>query len=311
MDEDHVKATRELDDDDGAPDRKRRKENVREEEEAKKEEDTEEMIDLEDFPTFKEYLSHNVDAVPVPDIGHEDTTYPPHIILDGASGVGKTQQAFALMKSGGKVVYILLCSADQKIYQDLNEVCLGFSEFRRLVAEFMQRQVQSTTIDPCSTENIRTALMQNELQDLLKWMAEAALRYDKEADMVYCGEGSAAVQKKTQGIPKFFENHIMLIDEAMPHVAQGTSEWQAAIDQLRFVRNFGRVLKMKVIPAGTSAVVSNMIEPFGDVNRHTSALPGSRKEPAALYCWAICHFLSQPMKKLPDDLLTAQAAFFG
>jgi len=49
---------------------------------------------------IQEYLSRNTKAIPLPELFHkDDNTYAP-LILDGASGMGKMQQAFALLKTG-------------------------------------------------------------------------------------------------------------------------------------------------------------------------------------------------------------------
>jgi len=71
-----------------------------------------------------EYLSRKVKAVPLPTMCNRDETFAP-LILDGASGVGKTQQAFALLRDGSKLIYLNLSDvmdAAQKIYFEMGQL---------------------------------------------------------------------------------------------------------------------------------------------------------------------------------------------
>lgn len=94
---------------------------------VKLEEPIYEAIDLESigYETIQEYLEREVEAVKLPDKVGKDTTYP-GLILDGSSGVGKTQQVFALLKSKLTVVYRLLTtrpvSGEQPIYMEMRTV---------------------------------------------------------------------------------------------------------------------------------------------------------------------------------------------
>ncbi|KAL7573636.1 hypothetical protein ACA910_008766 [Epithemia clementina (nom. ined.)] len=79
---------------------------------------------------IERYLAPHVQALQLPVMFNQDETYPA-LVLDGASGVGKTQQAFALLKAQtgkeanqDKLVYLLMSdvSADaplQRIYKEM------------------------------------------------------------------------------------------------------------------------------------------------------------------------------------------------
>jgi len=47
------------------------------------------------------YLSRNIGAIPLPELFDDEETFAP-LVLDGASGIGKTQQAFALLRAEAK-----------------------------------------------------------------------------------------------------------------------------------------------------------------------------------------------------------------
>ncbi len=51
------------------------------------------------------YLTKDVDAIELPELFHKETIFPP-LIINGASGVGKTQQAFALSQSNETLIYL-------------------------------------------------------------------------------------------------------------------------------------------------------------------------------------------------------------
>jgi len=67
------------------------------------------------------YLSRNVAAIPLPELFDDDETFAP-LVLDGASGIGKTQQALALLRAEAKLVYLNLHDASmftQQIYSEM------------------------------------------------------------------------------------------------------------------------------------------------------------------------------------------------
>ena len=55
-----------------------------------------------------------------------DGAYPP-LILDGASGVGKTQQGFALLKEEQSLIFVVLDDSSQTVYKEMNGICNGFA----------------------------------------------------------------------------------------------------------------------------------------------------------------------------------------
>lgn len=67
--------------------------------------DTMTKLNLDKYHTIQEYLSRNVDALQIPAKLPNEDDFPP-FILDGASGVGKTQQAFALLKKEKHLVLL-------------------------------------------------------------------------------------------------------------------------------------------------------------------------------------------------------------
>ena len=89
------------------------------------------MINDDRKGTIAKYLGKDVKVVLLPKKYHsrnrtEENTYPP-LVLDGASGTGKTQQAFALLKSGKQVVYLVMANPprgkkEQGIYNKMRKV---------------------------------------------------------------------------------------------------------------------------------------------------------------------------------------------
>jgi len=70
------------------------------------------------------YLTKDVDAVDLPELFRAETTFAP-LIIDGASGVGKTQQAFALLRSKETLIYLNLSDIrtySQQIYWEMEKI---------------------------------------------------------------------------------------------------------------------------------------------------------------------------------------------
>jgi hypothetical protein len=119
----------------------------------------------------RKYLGRDVKAVQLPEKVSQDPTYP-WLIIDGssASGVGKIQQAFALLKSTDeplRLVYQLLSRQpwdgnDQEIYREMrvwNRRLSGAPDFLALVdeaIEYAKERANSTRSDPFSVGFLST-----------------------------------------------------------------------------------------------------------------------------------------------------------
>ena len=69
---------------------------------------------------IKKYLRKVVDPIKLPDCKVNFDGYP-FVTLDGASGTGKTQQAFALLKAGNDLIYYVPETSifSQRIYREM------------------------------------------------------------------------------------------------------------------------------------------------------------------------------------------------
>ena len=84
----------------------------------------EKEIDLSLLGEVARYLNCNAKAIDLPPKHSEDSDFP-FTILDRASGVGKTQQAFAFLRKGYNVSYINLSETSgtpQLIYAEMKKI---------------------------------------------------------------------------------------------------------------------------------------------------------------------------------------------
>jgi hypothetical protein len=216
-------------------------------------------LSREKNPEIMRYLDSDVEALQFPDTtgggllrGSENEKAP--LVLDGSSGVGKTQQAIVQLKESKKgLLYVLLTTLDikQAIYTEMDDICL-FNQFVILC----NRAITALTeegIDFVSTKNIRRHIKSMALKPLLNFMRNKQLYY-----LLSSGEHTINQRRisNTQTISDdYFLDSILFVDEALPPNSKEEDK-----NRLRFVRNLGRVLGMKVFIVGTSAACANVLE---------------------------------------------------
>lgn len=245
------------------------------------------------YPSVQEYLGRDVAAVEIPrgcrkPDGNMD--YPP-FILDGASGVGKTQQAFALLKQHGNLFYVVLAKSNQPIYKSMGLLCGNFYAFRTVSEACMERargQVGPNE-DPFSTANLLGLFLEGGLREMLVWLVNASLSTNVDSDgtaHLYVGVDGDVETFDLGDFERILRDKILFLDEALPGKTADTADKEL----LRFVRNCGRVLSMRVVPAGTATVAANLVARVGQFD-------ASREVPEESFCWAACHFLWKPMRE--------------
>jgi len=268
-------------------------------------------------PTIDLYLSRNVKAVPLPDIFGEDGTFPP-LILDGASGVGKTQQAFALLRSikECKLIYLNLAEINdnsQRIYKEMYKytrpykISYEISNAMKKVKSFKANQEEDDGTDRFSNDALKKRLLlifdAPELVDLKK-LVEALQK------IILVHEDSQirllvpdAIMSTFAKMEEIFGGVVFFIDEAVPPKKSDAPEDRA---KLRFLCNLGCAMGMRVVLAGTAATAANMISLDKDCN--FASRMGS-KGGSSSNAWAEIVFLWQEIEEetfdtiLPENLL--------
>jgi hypothetical protein len=66
-------------------------------------------------------------------------------------------------------------------------------------------------------------------------------------------------EKTVKESREHLKDKILFIDEASPPTNVNSESMNNGLNRLQFLRNIGRLLSMKVVSAGTSAVAANMI----------------------------------------------------
>lgn len=234
------------------------------------------------------YLGCRAKPIPLTEKQGKDDTYP-ITILDGASGVGKTQQAFALMKAGYSVSYLTLCpinESSQDIYREMHKIAgkVGnedyLEKFRTNMESFRSyvRKGQEDR-DWCSLECLRRNQQEAQLKEIASCFDDLALQ---------CPEDSSSTSWKLHGKAKNCneDEGVLFVDEALPRT--GHQDPTDACHMLRFVRNLGRLHGWRVVIAGTAATVANMI---ADSTPGRSPNPASRQAGDVAFGWANIIFL--------------------
>ena len=85
------------------------------------------LLKLDDYKDLQEYLGHEIEEVKFSKFhNNKKDGYTP-LVIDGAYGVGKTQQAFALLKKHGYLIYVVMTKTTQTIYEDVDDLLDPFS----------------------------------------------------------------------------------------------------------------------------------------------------------------------------------------
>ena len=268
-------------------------------------------LDERSFWSVYEYFERDVPAVTLldqpdqpdqPDHPYRNKRHgPPPYILDGASGAGKTQQAFSLAREHGSIHYVIpsaIGKSPQPIYFQMSHIFDRDGSFRKLLTDCRQSAVDLTKkrgrkdLDPFSEDLLVHFINTDEFNGLLETLCRIVVSFETENEkkVLYCGPVDVLDEKEKQ--KKFLERKILFIDEALPPGNVSEEERKDALDLLRFLRNTGRALGMRVVLAGTSAVVANMIEDPSSVQRNGAP---SRCEFRDSFHWISCEFLCQRM----------------
>jgi len=255
------------------------------------------------------YLSLHVKAIDLPD--EYRLGFPP-LILDGASGVGKTQQAFALLKDKKKLIYLNLLAGstlNQQIYVEMNSSA-AFQHASSLISNAMAdvEQFHSQENDPFSikalgvvTENFLKNDKLRNYKSLVMGLLHSQLTWTGGESPL----GKVHIELHSEDLnllTEKFQEVVLFVDEALPKVSSIFEEAKSQ-KRLRFLRNMGRLMGMRVVLAGAAATAAIMIS-----ERHVS--PAVSRTEGRLRAWAEIMFLWLPIEKteleklLSVDLLT-------
>jgi hypothetical protein len=310
-------------------------------------------LDLRKSFEVVKYLSRDVEAVELPEKVSSKETYP-GLILDGASGVGKTQQAFSMLKSMDppmlksmdpplRLVYQLLVperGIEQQIYAEmriLNHRLSGRDQvpFLFLVNEAIsEARTRATTgddplRDPFSVPFLSKQAKLDFQQDhglgrlmvrLAKCMLRRAPDQTQARDVqepvlenlkltvisnvqepvlenpeVRQNLQDAVLENLQDAVLENLQGAVLFLDEVLPSKVspEATAEHTDAANRLRFLRNFGRALGMRVVMAGTAATAANMI---GVANPSVGIIPAASRVGKAEVGWMEICFLWSPVR---------------
>ena len=301
---------------------------------------------------IRHYLSVNVKPVKLPERDQFTAkdrirTYPP-LILDGASGVGKTQQAFALLKGeesrngeavqeAQKLVYVLLSKnvyeanpTVQQIYQemikatkmsDLNgttgKIDQVLKEMKTLHRQYNRTSDQNNVF---SMKMIEKALENGtEIWKLVGLICSKVIEYDSTDKVLLCDNFDTKNENRRGKMLEYLKDKVLFVDEVLPSStvsevrSKDPEEWhlklwvtfqnlfngpppvtesekEKAKNRLKFLRNFGRQLEMRVVLAGTAATAANM-----STNHEANSASRFQKSDMT---WAEVLFLYKPIETL-------------
>jgi len=202
-----------------------------------------------DTAAIHQYLSRNVKAIPLPELFNEvDETYAP-LILDGASGVGKTQQAFALLKTEKcQLIYLNLASVSeksQKIYREMTD--LTQPDAIEIAIPIAMKQVKSYvdneekegndrfSVAALGTQLKKMFVENQELVDLKALVALKALVEELQKSKLVYNKGTivkipAEIKLTATTMKEIFNKVVLFIDEALPQGAEAADH-----SELRFL----------------------------------------------------------------------------
>lgn len=228
------------------------------------------IVPTDDKKEIASYLAcSNAKAIDLPPIHPDDHSYP-FTILDGASGVGKTQQAFSLLRAGYSVSYYINLSrpsgfqSSQPIYIEMNDI----SEIKQRRYLSMITTLMSKTKDVgkkgkrqqdwCSLEFLADLHEESFFQKLEDCLNSLALSLEDNHEGVLFSKSKKTTLYRNSKNTTDSSWNVLFVDEALPS-RKTDEEMFFAHDVLRFVRNLGRVLGWRVVVAGTGATVASMI----------------------------------------------------
>ena len=141
-------------------------------------------------------------------------------------------------------------------------------------------------------------LGETEVQKVLKWLLETELYYEKNEGQHRLSKRKLPTLeigekvKETTSLDKTnFENSILFLDEALsPKSRQDKKTQEGALERIKFLRNLGRVLGMRVCIAGTSSVCANIFEKTRSTGTDASRVLTTRTLQRMDF-----HFLWRPM----------------
>ena len=262
----------------------------------------------------------NIDPVKLPNLltASEDETYAP-LILDGASGVGKTQQFFALVRKDQYSGIYVIPTAESFIDNRHNaqEIYLGMIQKTPMILllatlkkakDFLERAAIHTTADekssyppraitdPFSVRNIKFTLNSGsqELLEAVKYLFLGIVSFNIKENKLVLDSNKNAADIDPREAEEELKGKILFIDEAL----NNTND----LPFLRFLRNFGRVLGMRCVLAGTAATAANML--CENWNKEQPELtPGSRGSDDGERLWCVVCFLWREKKPFLVDIL--------
>jgi len=224
------------------------------------------------FPEIDLYLSRHVKAVSLPEIFCQDCSYAP-LILDGASGVGKTQQAFDLLRSSKdcKLIYLNLSKIrfdSQPIYKEMDNLTKPNAIPAAILHAMEEVKSYKAPGEKDGTDRFSKYALENRLyiclaseklknlKILIEALKKIILKYQDQhrqdqhpSERLY--KAYVDDPLTTETIKKIFGGAIFFIDEAVPETSEDRTE-------LRFFCNLGRALGMRVVLAGTAATAANI-----------------------------------------------------
>jgi len=240
---------------------------------------------------IQEYLSRNTKAIPLPELFHkDDNTYAP-LILDGASGMGKMQQAFALLKTGKwQLIYLNLSDVlrldSQRIYSNMHNLTMPVAIEVAIPIATKQVKAYAANNEDVKTDHFLVTALRKQLENFddpklygLKKLVEELqkLVYNKGS----IGKVPAEVKLTTTTMKKTF-NKVLFVNEVLPWGADAADHLE-----LQFLWNLGRAMGMHVVLTGTAAMASNMITEDRDEKAVSTSGDGGHALVEIVFLWQV------------------------
>ena len=260
-------------------------------------------LNNKNYKHLREYLGHDVKVVEFSDFRSKDVPekgYTP-LVIDGASGVGKTQQAFALLKKHEYLIYVVMTGAPhQEIYKNVNTLLgqdfsfatfhllcdLAIAALKNAAKHSPKKEERDDGFDYLSADFIESQEHLDALNQIRDHLLNTELHY-KNGNLYRRNDYS-----EKPGVMDELKGKILFVDEALPPNGRNDK----SIQRLKLVRNFGRAFEMYVCLAGTSSVYANMCSTANDI-AYPAGLGGcSRIDFTPTIRWMDFSLYWQPMK---------------